>query len=96
MVSIKNAKKHPGNGIGHLTPDGYFTVAEVAERCGRSVDTIKRWNKTGLFKPSHVMRVGKLSVWLYSEQDIAEMKEIAVKQRPGRKPKPVVVKRRAA
>lgn len=81
-------KKPVLNGIQQVVPDGYYTRAMAAARVGRSVDTLKRWQETGLYKPRFQMTVGKgLHVWLYSDHDIDAMKEVASMQRSGRKAK---------
>lgn len=81
-------KKPVLNGIQQVVPDGYYTRAMAAAKVGRSVDTLKRWQETGLYKPKFQMMVGQgLHVWLYSEHDIEAMKEVAAMQRRGRKAK---------
>lgn len=81
-------KKKSGNGIESVIPDGYYTRHKAAQKVGRSIDTLKRWQESGLFKPTHQTAVGGLNVWLYTEADIEAMKTIASEQKPGRKPKP--------
>lgn len=79
-------KKPVLNGIQQVVPDGYHTRAMAAARVGRSVDTLKRWQETGLYKPKFQMVVGNgLNVWLYSDYDIECMKEVAAMQRSGRR-----------
>lgn len=74
-------------GIVLLTPDGYYTREQAAQQIGRSRDTLRRWQKMGRFVPTQYMNVGKLKVWLYSEADIATLKDIAATVREGRPPK---------
>lgn len=64
------------HGILHLVSrvDGgpYYTVRQVADRLGKSTDTIRRWART-VHAPSHKMDLGvegKSFVWLYTEDDI--------------------------
>jgi DNA-binding transcriptional MerR regulator len=76
-----------GNSIGAKAPDNWYTRSRAARLINRSPDTLKRWHKSGLFIPSGNMSAGKLKVWLYSDSDIQTLKEVAQKQKPGRKPK---------
>jgi hypothetical protein len=67
-----------GNGIADCVPDGYRTVSQVADDVGRSVDTLKRWRRSGTFVPEYFMRVGpdrKMKVWLYSENDVEQIRK---------------------
>lgn len=77
-----------GNGIGINVPENMYTRSMAAEEVGRSVDTLKRWQHHGLAVPSEHMKAGKLTVWLYTAEDLRNLKDIAANQRPGRKPKP--------
>jgi len=83
--------KQPGNGIGQSVPAGFYTTADAARLIRRSPDTLARWRKgkSPVFKPSKSMKVGKTKVWLYSEDDIEKMKDIARSQKPGPKVKQV-------
>ncbi len=78
-----------GNGIGHITPEQWLTRSKASQKVQRSVDTLKRWHRLGLCVPSGKMKVGKLDVWLYSEEDIQKLLELARTQKPGRKSKEV-------
>ena len=62
-----------------------FTTTDVAKAVGRSVPTIVRWRRQGLFVPTEVQRFGKTDVYLYSEADLRAMKQLAAQQKPGRK-----------
>jgi hypothetical protein len=75
-----------GNGIGRQTPPHRHTRVAAAYLAGRSVDTLIRWQKKGLVVPSDYMQAGKLKVWLYTDDDILELRKAALTQRPGRKP----------
>ena len=75
-----------GNSIGRRTPDNMHTRVAAAYLVGRSVDTLKRWHKQGLVVPSESMQAGKLRVWLYTDDDMMKLRDIAKRQRPGRKP----------
>ena len=65
-----------------------FTTSEAARLVGRSEDTLIRWRKAGVFVPdeSNRVRYGSLLVWLYTESDIEDMKQISKTLKPGRKP----------
>lgn len=73
-----------GGTIGMTVPDGWFTVGQAAAQCGRSTDTLKRWARSGRFRPSGVMRAGELDVSLYSERDIELLREVAANTHAGR------------
>lgn len=71
-----------------------YTIKEAAILVGKSPDTLARWDKDGIYKPSQYLPVGKnlpdrggqMQVRLYSDDDIAAMKKLAKTLRPGRKP----------
>lgn len=75
-----------GNSIGRRTPANTHTRVAAAYLVGRSVDTLKRWHKQGLVTPSQSMQAGKLRVWLYTDDDMMKLRDVAKRQRPGRKP----------
>lgn len=75
-----------GNSIGRRTPANMHTRVAAAYLVGRSVDTLKRWHKKGLAVPSQSMQAGKLRVWLYTDEDLLKLRDVAKYQRPGRKP----------
>ncbi len=77
--------KDSGNSIGANTPEHYYTRSRAAYQVNRSTDTLKRWHKNGLCIPSASMQAGKLTVWLYSDDDIKRLREVARNQKPGRK-----------
>lgn len=72
--------------VQQLQPRCYL-ISEAAKKCGRSVDTLRRWHKTGRIEPSLFYDFGKTRVWLYSESDITKLKKMAEVTRPGRKKK---------
>ena len=74
-------------GIGACVPPGFYTRSQAARLVGRSVDTLKRWHKKDLVKPSSYIQAGSLKVWAYSEEDIGRLVAVAATQKPGRKPK---------
>jgi predicted DNA-binding transcriptional regulator AlpA len=71
----------------------FFTIGEVAERLGKSRDTIKRWveENDDLVPERHQMPLGepggKSFVWLYTEDDIRRMEEFSSTIKMGRPPK---------
>lgn len=74
-----------GNRIGDVVPEGWYTRGQASKLCGRSVDTLKRWQKSPAGPhPSGKMQAGELWVWLYSEDDIEELRQAAATRRPGR------------
>jgi hypothetical protein len=79
---------HPGipDMVGRLD-DEYFTIGQVADRIGKSRDTIYRWFETHPeLKPNRVMPLGDkgYEVTLYSAEDIARLAEFAETLKPGR------------
>lgn len=57
-------------------PDGqWVTIGEAAELVGRSPRTLRRWRKSGeVLAPTGVAIVGNREVYLYSPEDIAELR----------------------
>lgn len=73
---------------GSLRKQGHwpvYTVAEASEQVGRSINTLKRWHRTGGPKPSMQMTLGKLLVWLYTEDDLDICRQYGMNQRTGPK-----------
>lgn len=62
-----------------------WTASQAAREVGRDLDTIKRWKRTGVYRPSECRKFGSLEVDLYTTEDIAAMKAIARSMKPGRK-----------
>lgn len=66
----------------------FYTTKQVADRVGRSRDTIKRWRDEGSIpEPKHKMDLGeegKSFVWLYTEEDAEMIEAYATVVRPGR------------
>lgn len=69
--------------IRNAIPGGH-TVTEAAELVGKSVDTLLRWRRTGVFVPSRVYQAGSIQVPVYTGADIEAMRRIHLK--PGRRP----------
>lgn len=61
-----------------------YTRAQAAELVGKDLDTLKRWKRTGVYAPKEQAEFGSLRVDLYTDDDIAAMREIARTIRPGR------------
>jgi DNA-binding transcriptional MerR regulator len=76
-----------GNSIGAKAPEHAYTRTTAAKLVKRSPDTLKRWHKQGICVPSTNMKAGKLTVWLYTEDDLLTLRELAKTQKPGRPPK---------
>lgn len=62
-----------------------YTTKMASELVGRSTDTLVRWRRTGLYKPSAVESFGSLDVPLYTSEDIKKMKRLKKTIKPGRK-----------
>lgn len=55
----------------------YYTTSEVAKELGVSVGTIRRWYRAtelGLKAPSKKITRGKLTIYLYTEDDLEELR----------------------
>lgn len=62
-----------------------YTTSEAARLVGRSEDTLVRWRKDDVYVPNEKRSFGAVKVWLYTEADIALMKDLCKQIRPGRK-----------
>lgn len=66
----------------------YYTYAQVAERVGKSKDTIIRWvNEGSVPPPTHRVNLGeegKSFAWLFTEEDIEIIEAYSYIVRPGR------------
>lgn len=67
-----------------MTPVRY-TVKEAAEKVGVSEDTLTRWRKQGVHTPCDSAFFGSLRVFLYSDEDLVELKRIKRSRKPGPK-----------
>lgn len=79
----------PGaNSLRDGIPDGWHSTGDAAKLVGRSKDTITRWRKDRVEggQPSGYMIRGELTLWLYSDNDIEEMRALADNMKAGRKP----------
>lgn len=65
----------------------YLTTSEVSELVDRSVVQIQRYRRNEEFVPSKVEKLGGSTIYLYSKDDIEELKEFISHQKVGRKPK---------
>ena len=63
-----------------------YTTSQAAELIGKHEDTVKRWRDNGIYVPTETRTFGKVSVPLYSSEDIKELKKIAKTMKPGPKP----------
>lgn len=61
-----------------------YTIREAADIVGRHPDTLIRWRRTGVYKPSDKVKMGKITVHLYTDADIAAMQALTKVIRPGR------------
>jgi DNA-binding transcriptional MerR regulator len=76
-------------GIQRTVNAGWNTRDQVAKKVGRSVSTIKNWEREGRIKPEHSQQSGKLRVWLYSDNYVEQtIRPLTKLLRPGPKPRP--------
>lgn len=71
--------------VAQMRPPRY-TTAQAAALVGRTEDTLSYWRRQEIFTPSERRKFGKTEVWLYTQQDIEQMRQIAKVIKPGRKP----------
>lgn len=57
-----------------------YKESEAASLVGVSVDTLRRWRRSGKFTPSDQMSHGALTVALYTPEDIDGLKMLAKKR----------------
>lgn len=65
-----------------------YTRSQAAEALGKDQDTLRRWEREGIYRPSDSRTFGKLEVGLYTDDDLMEMRKIAKTLKPGRKSQP--------
>lgn len=63
-----------------------YTTAQAAPLVGRDVDTLRRWKRKGVFRPSERRPFGRTMVDLYTNEDIEAMRQIAKEIKPGKRP----------
>ena len=73
-------------GIMSSIPEGMHTRSQVAELLGLSKDTIRRWHTSELYVPTNYKMYGANKVWLYTDDDVVAMREVARSTRTGKKP----------
>ena len=54
-----------------------YTTAKAAELVDRSEETLKRWRRMGLCQPSSQRFHGKVMEWMYTEDDITKLRNLA-------------------
>lgn len=64
-----------------------FTARQAAEIVGVSEDTVVRWRKSGVLVPAESAVFGQVIVPIYTEKDVATMKEIKGTLKSGPKKK---------
>lgn len=68
------------------TGTNYYTVSQAAALVGRSADTLARWRKRRYVNaPSAQCDFDTEVVYLYTDDDIRELKEFAATMYPGRR-----------
>lgn len=64
---------------------GLLLEGDVADIIGRSHSTIRRWRRENRIVPTHYVDQGATRIWLYTEENVQRVREIASEIRPGRK-----------
>lgn len=62
-----------------------FTAAQAAAIIERPVDTVRRWHSDGHVVPSLTHKFGKLTVHLYTPDDIVSLQRMAEETYPGKR-----------
>lgn len=62
----------------------YFTITELAREVNRDTSWLKHLERAGRIPEAARVKVGELSVRLWSPAQVKEVKEILSKMRPGR------------
>lgn len=65
-----------GGGPSRNVPAGCYTTSQVANITGVSPDTLRRWRRTKRLVPTKKQRNGKLTVYLYTENDLAKVRTL--------------------
>lgn len=87
-ASTRKVEPWPGAAsIRARIPPGWYTRQMLAEKVGRTKDTIERWERADppVIKPDGYMEFGQLTVWLYSEEAAEEIRRMTNARKPGRK-----------
>lgn len=83
--TAQEVAKWPGSAaLSDVIPDGWYARSTAAALIGRSKDTLKRWQREGTYEPSGYIVKGELTIWLYSDEDIEAMQDIAGSMKAGR------------
>ena len=65
-----------GGGTKRAIPTGYYTISEVSEKTVIPLATLRWWRKNGTYAPQLRQQFGQIVVWLYTPQDIANLKKM--------------------
>lgn len=72
-----------GNFITRDIERGWYTRRQAAERIGRDYDTLRRWERDGIAKPSGQKVAGKVTMPLYNMDDINALRKVVKAFRNG-------------
>ena len=85
-------RKAPATRMIEALPDGYLTARQVAEKFQVNIETIRRLARAkdadgqDRFRaPSKAAQSGELIIWLYTEDDVAELHEYFGDRKPKKK-----------
>jgi excisionase family DNA binding protein len=56
-----------------------YSTAEVAELLDLSWDTLHRWIRAGKVKPPRIQLIGRIRFRLWSEEDVAQVRDYKAK-----------------
>ena len=80
-------KKRRGGYILDSVPEGMHTRAQAAKLVGRSYDTLATWHRNGTYPATKQVVTGKSHIWLYDDEDIERMRDIAGSLKSGPRPR---------
>lgn len=63
----------------------FLLEGDVAGIIGRSHSTVRRWRRQKRIMPSHYVDQGSTRIWLYTHDDLEQVKKLSCEIRPGRK-----------
>lgn len=72
--------------VSEMDPPRYL-VGQAADMVGKSKDTLIRWRREGRCIPSDKYQMGRSTIPLYTDEDIAVLRKIAATLTAGPKPK---------
>jgi len=64
-----------GNSIKHNVPPGYYLASDAAKIVDMPLETLRGWLKSKYYVPQKFMKSGQLTIALYDDHDIEELRQ---------------------